>query len=314
MPCLFLKLISVCLHRFSADTVGACHLPEQSALLHQVSATSWSVCALWECVNLFHHRLEGWIKVGLLSLWQMDMRTVCPCLTYFFVTKLYWNRLFIAFFNRLWLAAFILDHFPLFTSMWRVGAIQNDGVQMLLSKSWWNNKEDQAEVRGRLPNEHVSVSMAKHHNERWRRCWSWVSLSVTGDKLIGTLLQALLFPTVVQTVPYLRTCNHVPGFKGSLSLHHMFLTDFNQLAILRKCKYQQHYCEKCTNSDLSLFIFPPTCLEHQHLMRSGTSEGTLYCFCALWWRAFEISMFQWQRASCSRWPCRPIPSTGFIAG
>lgn len=79
MPCLFLKLISVCLHRFSADTVGACHLPEQSALLHQVSATSWSVCALWECVNLFHHRLEGWIKVGLLSLWQMDMRTVCPC-------------------------------------------------------------------------------------------------------------------------------------------------------------------------------------------------------------------------------------------
>lgn len=65
MPCLFLKLISVCLHRFSADTVGACHLPEQSALLHQVSATSWSVCALWECVNLFHHRLEGWIKVGL---------------------------------------------------------------------------------------------------------------------------------------------------------------------------------------------------------------------------------------------------------
>lgn len=200
MPCLFLKLISVCLHRFSADTVGACHLPEQSALLHQVSATSWSVCALWECVNLFHHRLEGWIKVGLLSLWQMDMRTVCPCLTYFFVTKLYWNRLFIAFFNRLWLAAFILDHFPLFTSMWRVGAIQNDGVQMLLSKSWWNNKEDQAEVRGRLPNEHVSVSMAKHHNERWRRCWSWVSLSVTVDKLIGTPLQALLFPTVVQTV------------------------------------------------------------------------------------------------------------------
>lgn len=186
-------------------------------------------------------------------------------------------------------------------------------VQML-SKSWWNNKEDQAEVRGHLPNEHVSVSMAKHHTERWRRCWSWVSLSVTGDKLIGTLLQALLFPTVVQTVPYLRTCNHVPGFKGSLSLHHMFLTDFNQLAILRKCKYQQHYCEKCTNSDLSLFIFPPTCLEHQHLMRSGTSEGTLYCFCALWWRAFEISMFQWQRASCSRWPCRPIPSTGFIAG
>lgn len=129
MPCLFLKLISVCLHRFSADTVGACHLPEQSALLHQVSATSWSVCALWECVNLFHHRLEGWIKVGLLSLWQMDMRTVCPCLTYFFVTKLYWNRLFIAFFNRLWLAAFILDHFPLFTSMWRVGAIQNDGFK-----------------------------------------------------------------------------------------------------------------------------------------------------------------------------------------
>lgn len=129
MPCLFLKLISVCLHRFSADTVGACHLPEQSALLHQVSATSWSVCALWECANLFHHRLEGWIKVGLLSLWQMDMRTVCPCLTYFFVTKLYWNRLFIAFFNRLWLAAFILDHFPLFTSMWRVGAIQNDGFK-----------------------------------------------------------------------------------------------------------------------------------------------------------------------------------------
>lgn len=181
-------------------------------------------------------------------------------------------------------------------------------------KNWWNNKEDQAEVRGRLPNEHVSVSMAKHHNERWRRCWSWVSLSVTADKLIGTPLQALLFPTVVQIVPYLRTCNHVPGFKGSLSLHHMFLTDFNQLAILRKCKYQQRYCEKCTNSDLSLFIFPPTCLEHQHLMRSGTSEGTLYCFCALWWRAFEISMFQWHRASCSRWPCRLIPSTGFIAG
>lgn len=113
-------------------------------------------------------------------------------------------------------------------------------------------------------------------------------------------------------LPYLRTNNHVPGFKGSLSLHHMFPTDFNQLPILRKCKYKQHYCEKCTNSDLSLFIFPSTC--HQHLMCSGTSEGTLYCFCALWWRAFEISMFQWRRASCSRWPCRPIPSTGFIAG
>lgn len=237
MPCLFLKLISVCLHRFSADTVGACHLPEQSALLHQVSATSWSVCALWECVNLFHHRLEGWIKVGLLSLWQMDMRTVCPCFQQefdlFFCYQTLLKQAVHSIFQPSVIGCFYSWPFPLVYINVEGGGNSEWRVQML-SKSWWNNKEDQAEVRGRLPNEHVSVSMAKHHNERWRRCWSWVSLSVTGDKLIGTLLQALLFPTVVQTVPYLRTCNHVPGFKGSLSLHHMFLTDFNQLAILRK--------------------------------------------------------------------------------
>lgn len=131
MPCLFLKLISVCLHRFSADTVGACHLPEQSALLHQVSATSWSVCALWECVNLFHHRLEGWIKVGLLSLWQMDMRTVCPCFQQEFDLFFCYQTLLKQAVHSIFqpLAAFILDHFPLCTSMWRVGAIQNDGFK-----------------------------------------------------------------------------------------------------------------------------------------------------------------------------------------
>ena len=166
MPFLYLKLISVCLHRFSADTVGACHLPEQSALLHQVSATSWSVCALWECVNFFHHRFEGWVTVGGLSLWQMDMTTVYPCGEHWFSTRVW--TFFFFFFNQTLLkqavystfqpsviGCFYSWPFPLVYITVEGGGNSQWWAQMLLSKSWWKNKEDPAEVGGRLPNEHV---------------------------------------------------------------------------------------------------------------------------------------------------------------
>lgn len=246
MPFLYLKLISVCLHRFSADTVGACHLPEQSALLHQVSATSWSVCALWECVNFFHHRLEGWVTVGVLSLWQMDMTTVYPCgehwfstrvwtFFFFFLTKLYWNRLFIALFNRLWLAAFILDHFPLFTSRWRVGAIHNGGLKCCYQKVGERTKRTQLKL-----GDVYQMSTYEHARK--------LSQSVSKRRYTHrhTVAGAAVSYCRSNCLPYLRTCIHVPGLKGSLSQHHMFLTDFSQLAILRKCKYQQPHCEKCT--------------------------------------------------------------------
>ena len=156
-------------------------------------------------------------------------------LNFFFLTKLYWNRLFIALFNRLWLAAFILDHFPLFTSRWRVGAIHNGGLKCCYQKVGERTKRTQLKL-----GDVYQMSTYEHARK--------LSQSVSKRRYTHrhTVAGAAVSYCRSNCLPYLRTCIHVPGLKGSLSQHHMFLTDFSQLAILRKCKYQQPHCEKCT--------------------------------------------------------------------
>lgn len=70
--------IYVCLNRFSADTMGACHLSKQSALLHKVSTFSGSVSIVMDVTTV-------WVVWSTL-IWFPLLHTT-----------LYWNRLFVKF-------------------------------------------------------------------------------------------------------------------------------------------------------------------------------------------------------------------------
>lgn len=110
-----IDLVSVCLCRFSADTMGACHLPQQSALLHQVSATSGSISALWECMYLcfwlLHVCFSTKVKSDLdLFDIQCTPNSVCGVIKSYFCD---------------WLAVFLASLFHIVTSQWRVRAVQN---------------------------------------------------------------------------------------------------------------------------------------------------------------------------------------------